>query len=83
MLERIDNLLGDWRLDYLGQEHEFFDVRGRLQKIRDRLFAGIGFRDGEESFFEQVEIHIQRIKPQIKTGWINGEPDQEYSTITD
>lgn len=82
MIERVDKLLDDWRLDYLESTPEFSGARYKLTKIREHLFAGQELKNGAEAYVEQAEIHIKNISPHKKRGTIDGEPDQEYWVIT-
>jgi hypothetical protein len=81
MIERIDNLLQDWRLDWMNYG-EFLGIRYKLTKMRERLFAGEELQNGQGKYIHQVEKHIQNINPHKKIGTIDGEANQEYWVIT-
>ena len=81
MIERIDNLLQDWRLDWMNQG-EFIGIRYKLTKIRERLFAGKECKNDEAKYIAHAEVHIQNINPHKKIGTIDGEPNQEYWVVT-
>jgi len=81
MIERIDNLLQDWRLDWMNYG-EFLGIRYKLTKIREQLFAGNELKNGAEDYINRTEIHIQNIYPHKKMGTIDGEANQEYWVIT-
>jgi hypothetical protein len=70
MIERIDKLLEDNRLNILEEEREFRGVTQFLLWAKD-LVSSLSSRD--KKYIEKIETHIQRINPHEEMGIVNGE----------